>query len=217
MLIRLNKETSEQIIPQIATANQYAFYWGNLQNILKNLFISLVAILIIWFICLLTGRSAQGISLVLRVIGGLYWLWGPVYLASLRNANYRSYPYTAFWQGRILDVYITEELINQQEMLNKIGDLVTIENRQKKINVEVGDKTGFIATIKAPLKRIHKSINPGQKVEALLLSNDPDFIRVAKITDIYIPQNKLWVGEYPYLRRDLFKDVSRELTQNYAR
>lgn len=215
MLIPLNKETSEEIIPIIATANQYACYWGNVQNVLKNLFISLVAVLIIWFLGFLLG--AKGLSLVLRVIAGLYWLWGPIYWASLRNANYRRYPYSAFWRGRILDVFITEELIDEEHTLNKIGDLIIIENRQKKINVEVGDKTGFITIIKAPLKRIHKVLNPGQAVEGLLLSNDPDFGKIAKITDIYVPQHRLWVGDYPYLRRDLFKDVSRQLARSYVR
>lgn len=216
MLIPIKKEISEEIIPSIATANQYAYYGGNLQNILKNLFLSLVGVVIIWLVCLLFGRAFQGLSLILRFIAGLYWLWGPVYWASLKNQNYRRYPYVAFWRGRIVDVYITEELINEQEMLNKLGNLIVIENRQKKINLEVEDETGFRATIKAPLSRIHKAINPGQAVEALLLSNDPDFQKIAKITDVYIPRNQLWVGEYPYLRRDIFLDIRRELARIYA-
>lgn len=215
MLIPIKKKIAEEIIPVIATSNQYAYYWGNLQTILKNLFLSLVGILIIWLVCSVLGSRFQGFSLLLRFVAGLYWLWGPVYWASLKNADYRRYPYVAFWRGYIFDVYVTEELINEQQMLNKLGDLITIENRQKKINIEVEDQTGFTANIKAPLRRIHKSINQGQAAEALLLSNDPDFLKIAKITDIYIPNRKLWVGEYPYLRRDTFLEIRSELARIY--
>jgi hypothetical protein len=217
MLIPLKRETSEQIIPLIATGNQYAYYWGNWQNFLKNLFISLVGVLVIWLTGLILRAGGQGLSLILRFMVGLYWLWGPVYWASLRNASYRRYPYSAFWRGRILDVYITEELINERPTFNKLGDLMIIENREKRINLEVGDESGFSANIQAPLKRIHKAINPGQAVQGLLLSNDPNFTKIAKITDVYVPRHKLWIGEYPYLRRDVFLDVSRELARMYAR
>jgi hypothetical protein len=216
MLIPLKKEIGEEIIPLIATANQYAYYWRSLQNILKNLFLSLVGVVIIWLVCIVLGRAFQGLSLVLRLIAGLYWLWGPVYWASVKNGDYRRYPYVAFWRGRISDIYITEELINEQQMLNKLGDLIIIENREKKINLEVEDQTGFRTNIQAPLQRIYKTINRGQAVEALLLSNDPDFRKIAKITDVYIPRHQLWVGEYPYLRRDIFLDVRRELARIYA-
>ena len=217
MLIPLKRETSEEIIPVIATGNQYAYYWGNWQTLLKNLFISLVGVVVIWITGLILGAGGQGLSLILRVIAGLYWLWGPVYWASLRNASYRRYPYSAFWRGRILDVYITEELINELPTINKLGDFTIVENREKRINLEVGDKSGFRTNIQAPLRRIHKVINPGKAVQGLLLSNDPNFSKIAKITDVYVPRDKLWVGEYPYLRRDVFLDVSRKLARIYSR
>jgi hypothetical protein len=111
----------------------------------------------------------------------------------------------------VLDVFITEELIREEETVNKKGELVIIENRERRINVEVGDKTGFRATVQTPIRRIHKVINPGQIAEMLILSKQPDLSRIDKITDVYFPQHNLWIGEYPYLRRDVFTEVSREL------
>jgi hypothetical protein len=44
----------------------------------------------------------------------------------------------------------------------------------------------------------------------LLFSNDPKFRRVNKITtDAYLPQINLWVSDYPYLRRDVFMNLTR--------
>ncbi len=216
MLIPLKKEALNDMIPAIATGTQYTFYWANISTFLKNLFISLIGVLIFWLIGSILGKGADGVSLIFRVIAGLYWLWSPIYWASVRNSKYRKYNYTGFWRGRVLDVYISEEVINESSALDKLGKAIVVENLQKKINVEIGDKSGFRATITSPLKRIHKVINRGQAVEGLLLSNDPDFMRISQITDIYIPSHKLWIGEYPYVRRDIFLDLRKELAKIYG-
>lgn len=216
MLIPLKKEAVKDLIPAVATGTQYAYYWANIATLLKNLFISLIGILIFWLIGAVLGKGAEGLSLIFRVTAGLYWLWSPVYWGSVRNRKYRRYNHTGFWRGRILDVYITEEVVNESSALNKLGKAIIVENLQKKINLEIGDKSGFRATISSPLKRIHKVINRGQAVEGLLLSNDPDFMRIANITDVYIPRHKLWVGDYPYVRRDIFLNIRRELAKIYG-
>ncbi|WP_069790056.1 phosphate ABC transporter permease [Cyanobacterium sp. IPPAS B-1200] len=216
MLIPLRKEALNDMIPAIATGTQYAYYWANLSTLLKNLFISLIGVLIFLLLGAIFGEGFEGISLILIVTVGLYWLWGPVYWASVRNGKYRRYQYVGFWRGRVLDVYISEEVVNESSALDKLGKVIIVENLQKKINVEIGDKSGFRTTISSPLQRIHKVINRGQAVEGLLLSNDPDFMRISKVTDIYIPRHKLWVGEYPYLRRDIFLDVRKQLAKIYG-
>ena len=45
----------------------------------------------------------------------------------------------------------------------------------------------------------------------MVLSNDLDLARINKISDAYIPGQKLWVGQYPYLQRDVFTEVSLQL------
>lgn len=216
MLIPLKREAIKDLIPPIATGSQYIYYWANVQTFLKNLFISFVGVLIFWLVGLLFGRVGEGLSLILRVIAGLYWLWSPIYWASVRNGKLRRYNYCGYWRGKILDIYLTEELVNQESAIDKLGRLIIVENRQKKFNLEIGDKSGFRATITAPLQRIYKAIKPGDSVEGLLLSNDPDLMRIAQITDVFIPRYKLWLGDYPYLRRDLFLEIRRELIKVYG-
>jgi hypothetical protein len=210
-LVPLTRETFQQLIPFIATGSQYVYYWGALRDFLRRLLISVIALTTIWLLGKLAGEGGQAIKLLLDIVAGLYWLWSPVYWASVRNNHYRRLPYSGFWRGRVLDVYITEELLREEETVNKWGELVVIENREKRINVEVGDNTGFRATVQAPLSRLHKAITPGNTAEMLVLSKKPDLSRIDKVTDIYLPQHDLWVGEYPYLRRDLFAQVRREL------
>jgi hypothetical protein len=132
-------------------------------------------------------------------------------LASLRNAKARRFKYGGFWQGRILEVYLTEELIGEEQTVNQRGELVIVENRERCINLVLGDDTGFEVEVQAPLKRIYKGIAPNQVAELLLLSNRSNLDRIDLITDAYIPSQNLWIGQYPLLQRDVFAEVSQEL------
>ena len=217
MLIPLTREKFEQIIPLIATGPQYAYYWGKWQDLLNRLLISVVAVVVILLVGGLFGESAHALVLLLVVIAGLYWLWAPVYSASLRNAGYRRYRYSGFWQAKILEIFITEDLVGEEETVNQRGELVIIENRERRINLVIGDETGFEAEVQAPLQRIHKAIKKGQIAQLLVLSNQSDLARINKITDAYIPSQNIWIGEYPWLQRDIFSEVSLELANRNRR
>ncbi len=211
MLIPLTREKLEQLIPLIATSQQYSHYWGKWQDLLNRLLISVVAIVVILIIDLIIGESGQALLLLLGAIAGLYWLWCPVYLASTRNSTARRFKYGGFWQGKVVEVYLTEELIGEEETVNKRGELVIVENRERWINVVLVDETGFELEVHAPLKRIHKAITPGQFAELIVLSNRPDLSAIDKISDAYFPKQNLWLSQYPWLARDVFLEVSREL------
>jgi hypothetical protein len=211
MLKPLTREKLEQLIPLIATGQQYAYYWGKWQDLLNRLLISVVAIVVVVILDLVFGDQGGALILVLGAIASLYWLWAPVYQASIRNAANRRFKYAGFWRGKVLEVYLTEELIGEEETVNSRGELVIIENRERWINLVLGDETGFEVEVQAPLRRLYKAIAPGQTAELLVLSNQSDLGRINKITDAYIPKQNLWIGQYPYLQRDVFTEVSRQL------
>jgi hypothetical protein len=211
MLVPLTRETFEQIIPIIATGPQYGYYWGKWSDSLRRLLISVVALTITWLVGMLFGPGGFAIKIILDIIAGLYWLWSPVYLASIKNNTYRRIPYCGFWRGQVLDAFVTEELVGEEETVNQRGDLVIVENMERRINLLVGDRTGFQVKVQAPLRRIYKGIRPGAIAELLVLSKQADLETISQITDVYLPQQDLWVGEYPYLRRDVFRQISEEL------
>ena len=222
MLKPLTREKVEQLIPLIATGQQYAYYWGKWQDLLNRLLISVVAVVIILILDLIFGDGGEALILLLGAIAALYWLWSPVYSASVRNAKYRRYQYAGFWQGKVLDVYLTEELIGETETVNKRGELVIVENRERWINLVLGDETGFELEVRAPLQRMHKGIVPGHVAQLLVLSNQANLSKIDKITDAYIPNQNIWVGQYPWLQRDVFLEVSRQIgnapaTNSYIR
>ncbi|MGB7445060.1 MAG: phosphate ABC transporter permease [Coleofasciculaceae cyanobacterium] len=212
MLIPITREKFEEVVPLLATGPQYAYYWGKFPDFLKRVLISVLAVVIILlFKLLFSGGFSEGLSLSAGIIGGLYWLWGPVYWATIRNSQVRRNKYAGFWRGRVLDVFVTEDLVGKEETVNQKGELVIVENRERRVNVEVGDETGFTTLLQAPLRRLHKGINPGQLAEMLVMSNQSDLGRIAQTSDIHIPRLNLWVSDYPYLRRDEFIQVSAQL------
>ncbi|TAF14659.1 MAG: phosphate ABC transporter permease, partial [Nostocales cyanobacterium] len=121
------------------------------------------------------------------------------------------YKYSGFFRGRILDWWITEKLIGKQETVNNKGELVVIENREKRINLEIGDNTGFVVEFDAPLRAAHKAIARGQIAEMIVMSNSPDLSSIEEFSNIYIPSRNLWVSDYPFVREDLFTEMSTRL------
>ncbi|BAY18765.1 hypothetical protein NIES2109_53770 [Nostoc sp. HK-01] len=213
MLVPLTRQKFEQVIPLIATGQQYKYYWGNFSNFLQRLLVSVVAVVVILLVKALFGLDFGPILFFLGVLGAMFWLWYPVFQASIRNAKCRRYKYCGFFRGRILDWWITDKLMGKQETVNSKGELVIVENREKRINLEVGDDTGFSVELDAPLKPFHKAIARGQIAEMIVMSNRPDLSTIEDFSDVYIPSRDIWVNDYPYLRRDFFSEVSRRLRE----
>jgi hypothetical protein len=214
MLVPLTRQKFEQIIPLIATGQQYKYYWGKFSNFLQRLLVSVVSVVVILLVKALFGLEFGPILFFLGVIGALFWLWFPVFQASVRNAKCRRYKYSGFFRGRILDWWITDQLMGKQETVNSKGELVIVENREKRINLEVGDDTGFSVELDAPLRPYHKAIARGQIAEMIVMSNRPDLSTIEDFSDVYIPSRDIWVNDYPYIRRDFFAEVSRRLRED---
>jgi hypothetical protein len=213
MLVPLTRQKFEQLIPLIATGPQYKYYWGKVSNFLQRLLVSVVTVVVILLIKFFFGLEFGSVIFIFGVFGALFWLWYPVFEASIKNLKYRRYKYGGFFRGRILDWWITEELIGKQETVNSKGDLVIVENREKRINLEIGDDSGFTIEFDAPLRPAHKVIVRGQVAELLVMSNRSDLSTIEEFSNIYIPSRDLWVSDYPYLRQDLFVEVSRRLRE----
>lgn len=211
MLISLNRKKFEEIIPRVATGEQYKYTWGKLPDFLRRLLISLVGLVVALLMNLVLGEDLWALTFTVGLAAGFYWLWSPVYWASLKNFECRRYPYSGLWQGEVLDVFVTEDLIGKEETVNKLGELVIVENRERRLNLEIGDEVGFVTEIQVPLKRDHRIIRSGDRAEMVVMSDVPDLSRIGKVSDIYLPDYSLWVSAYPYLRRDIFVEVSKQM------
>jgi hypothetical protein len=214
MLVPITRQKFEQVIPILATGPQYAYCWGKFPVFIKRLLISVIAVVVVLILGLALGEGFNPVRLLLGIIAALYWLWAPIYWATRCNLEIRRYKYSGFWRGEVLDVFVTEELIGTEENVNNRGELLIVENRERRLNLDVGDETGFETQLQVPLRRTHKGIAPGQIAEMLVMSNQSDLGRIAKTSDVYIPSLNLWVSDYPYVQRDVFDQVSRQLGES---
>ncbi|MEB3211536.1 MAG: phosphate ABC transporter permease [Leptolyngbyaceae bacterium] len=218
MLIPLSRKKFEELIPLAATSNQYRYFWGRPADLLRRILFSLAGVfaaLLLGFFFREAGESFEVVMFIVGAIMAFYWLWAPVYLATRRNREYRRFQFSGFWSGEVVDTFVTEELKGTRETVDKRGDLVVIEDREKLFNLEVGDDTGFVATVKTPLKKEHRSIRVGDWAEMVVMSNRPDLSRIMKISDVFVSDANLWVSDYPYLRRDAFMEVSKRIRRGY--
>jgi hypothetical protein len=211
MLIPLTREKFEDLVPVVATGDQYKFCWGKPSDVLRRILISIAAVVVGVIIHFLLEGGFDLIIFPIGFAGGFYWLWAPVFIASRRNRELRRYPYSGFWEGEVVDVFISEELVGTEETVNKRGELVVVENRERCLNLEVADETGFYTRLQVPLKRDHRMIRPGDVAQMMVVSNRPDLSRIAQATDVYLADYNLWVSDYPYVQRDVFVDVSRQM------
>ncbi|MCU0552624.1 MAG: phosphate ABC transporter permease [Leptolyngbya sp. Prado105] len=216
MLVPLSRKKFEDLIPLVGTGAQYKYYWGKFPDVLRRVLISITALagLLLIRAFFATGELhdvVQGVTFFLIILALVYWLWSPAIQATMRNSGCRRYKYAGFLRGEVLDVFVTDELVGTEESVNNRGELVVTENRERRINVVVGDETGFETRIQVPLKREHQAIRIGDTAELLALSDRPDLGRISKVSDIFVSRVGVWVSDYPYLQRDEFESVSRQL------
>lgn len=210
MLIPLTEASTRQLIPAIATGPQYRYCWGQPQDFLRRLLISVI-LAIGALLAEKILRISGEIALVVGILGGLYWWWGPIVRAAQRNYRLRRYRYAAFWEGEIVDLYRSQTRIGTEETVNSQGRLVLIDKLETRVNVELLDENDFELRLQVPIKNDYKKLRRGQLVQLLLFSNDPQLSKLEAYSDAYVPALNLWVSDYPYLSREAFKFTSARL------
>jgi hypothetical protein len=156
---------------------------------------------------LLFSSQFGSVVLVTGVVFALYLLWGPILQAGQKNATLRRYPAAAIFEGQVGDVYTTDVVEGRREQANKQGRLELVENHRTWITLELEDEDGYLGKVRCPFNKKYEKIRPGMVVRLLVLSERKDFSRVGALSDAWIPQLKLWVGEYPYLLRPAFEEL----------
>ena len=210
MLIPLRPGELQRLIPAVATGTQFQAMLGDPRKILQRLLISGIG----GVITLLIRQSLSFIRwgsvwLVAGVVLLLYILWGPILEAGRRNATLRRYPTAALFEGEVVDAYTRERVENQREQADANGRLELVENRRTWMILELADEDGYLGRVSFPMAKTHSAIRAGVLIRCLVLSERKDFSRVGALSDAWLPELRLWVGEYPFLLRPAFEDLCR--------
>ena len=210
MLIPLRPGELQTLIPAVATGTQFRFALGDPRKILQRLLISVIGGVITLLISQSLSFNRWGsVWLVTGFVLILYILWGPILEAGRRNATLRRYPSAALFEGEVIEAYTKERVENQREQADASGKLELVENRRTWMILELADEDGYLGRISFPMAKTHSAIRAGVLVRCIVLSDRKDFASVGALTDAWLPQLKLWVGEYPFLLRPAFQDLCR--------
>ena len=208
MLIPLRPGELEKLIPAVATGNQFRFAMGNPQQVLQRLMIAAIGGVITLLISQSQMASRWGsVWLVIGVVFLLYVLWGPIVQAGQRNATLRRYPSAALFEGEVADVQTRERVENSHEQADSRGKLELVENRRTWMFLELEDEDGYLGRISFPMDKKHQTIRRGTLLRCLVLSERKDFSRIGALSDAWLPELRMWVGDYPFLLRPAFEEL----------
>ena len=211
MLIPVTSSELARLIPSVATGPQFNACSGDPRKLLQRLLISLIGGVLLLLVSqtLAFNSRFSSLWLVAGVVTILYILWGPILEAGRRNATLRRYPAAAIFDGRVADLYTKEVVEDRREQTDRSGRLELVENKRTWLCLELEDEEGYLGQLRFPLEeKKHQVIRRGMVVRCLVLSERPDFSRIGAISDGWLPQVKLWVGDYPYLLRPAFEELS---------
>jgi len=206
MLIPINSNQISKLIPAVGTGSQFKYTLGNPRKILQRVIISSIG----GFITLIissTGDQTNNFWLLLCVIFFLYIIWGPILESSRKNLQIKKYKFFSIFDGYVSDIYKTEKIESSREQSNRQGRLELIENKRTWLVLELEDEDGYLEKLSFPMENKHSQIRVGQNIRCLLTSNNRNFEKNFYLTDAWLPEINLWVGEYPYLLRPAFEEI----------
>ena len=216
MLIPIKNSQVSKLIPSVATGGQFKYALGNPRKILQRVIISSIGAAITLVISNNQfGNQTDVLWLILCLGFALYVLWGPILEASRRNLKYRQFKFFSIFDGVISDIYKTERIESKREQTNRYGNLELVENKRTWISLELEDEDGYLNKISFPFENKHSQITQGLRVRCLVSSNERSFNGKLFLTDAWLPEINLWVGDYPYLLRPAFEEICYLYKNNF--
>ena len=208
MLIPLRLNQISKLIPAVGTGSQFKYALGNPRKILQRLIISSIGGIINFLISInQTGNQTYNLWLLLCVVFFLYIIWGPILESSKKNLKFRKYKFFSIFEGYISDIYKTEKIESSREQSNRQGRLEVVENKRTWLVLELEDEDGYLDKISFPMENKHSQIKLGSRIRCLITSNNKNFDQKFYLSDAWLPDINLWVGEYPYLLRPAFEEI----------
>ena len=208
MLVPVKPNQISKLIPSVGTGGQFKYSLGDSRKVLQRLFISSIGGIITFLISYSQiGKQTYSLWLLLCLVFFLYILWGPILESSRKNIKYKKYKFFALFEGYVSDIYKTEKIESTREQSNRQGRLEVVKNKSTWLVLELEDEDGYLDKISFPIENKHNQIRIGSNIRCLITSNNRNFDRDIHLTDAWIPDINLWVGEYPYLLRPAFEEI----------
>ena len=216
MLIPISLNQVSKIVPSVATGGQFKYALGDPRKILQRLIISSIGGVITFLISVSQDRNqTYSLWLLLCVLFFIYILWGPILEASKKNLKFRRFKFFSIFDGFVSDIYQLEKVESSREQTNRYGRLELIEKKRTWLVLELEDEEGYLGKISFPMENKHSFLKKGENVRCLVSSDSRNFNSKLVLTDAWLPDLNLWVGDYPYLLRPAFEEICFMYKNNF--
>ena len=208
MLIPIKQNQISKLIPSVGTGGQFRYALGDPRKILQRLIISSIGgVLNLLLFISQSSTQTENLWLLLCVIFFLYIIWGPILESSRKNIKYKKSKFFSLFDGYVSDIYKTERIESSREQSNRQGRLELIEKKRTWLVIELEDEDGYLDKISFPMENKHSLIRVGSNIRCIISSNYRNFEREISLTDAWLPDSNIWIGEYPYLLRPAFEEI----------
>lgn len=198
-IVILNPEELDRVLPVLPFSEQADFFAGGAAQAVQRWGASLALTVLFSKAALLAATS-------------LTWpLWWPWARAANKNFGIRSkVEYGGIWRTRILGV---ESGNRPRPKFGEEEELRTMPrfSAMKTCTIVVGEENGAQTKLVLPFDARYEYLRPGQPAEVLVLSSSTSFSDIKAIKDVYLPDKRLWLAEYPYIDRAEFVEVSLDI------
>eukprot|EP00597_Dinobryon_sp_UTEXLB2267_P006343 CAMPEP_0170080012 /NCGR_PEP_ID=MMETSP0019_2-20121128/16248_1 /TAXON_ID=98059 /ORGANISM="Dinobryon sp., Strain UTEXLB2267" /LENGTH=221 /DNA_ID=CAMNT_0010293753 /DNA_START=141 /DNA_END=803 /DNA_ORIENTATION=+ len=180
--------------------SQWRSYWGTskkerVQKVLESVLLAYGGMWLSWFLSFMAG------SLVAACIGTALifnWMFGP-YLNSARNNEtmyrYKNIPLQhAIYRGRIISLC---------KMRRRAGKTIGAIS-QEFVSIVVSDELNREMEIITPWQDEYNCLRTEMSFDTIIASPRNDFSKIVAITDSFVPACNVWVGDYPFVKRNSF-------------
>jgi hypothetical protein len=194
----LTQREIQALLPIGATGEQYAYFWGGPETATQRLGASLLGV-----VCFVN------VSAALAVPASTFFLWAPVALAARRNASARRGRNIGLWRCFVLSCEP-----KASPPAPGFYDRAVDAPERWMLSLTVGDESGAVVDLRVPLRKSHVDIEPGQRVNVVVSSDDNYFRTFEAVREAYFPDSNTWVGEYPFLDRRVMPRISERVARD---
>ncbi|GMH44393.1 hypothetical protein BSKO_12345 [Bryopsis sp. KO-2023] len=141
---------------------------------------------------------------------------GPWAMAGLRNFELisKGSSFSGIWHAEIMD---SELLDLRPESFGSRPPAKTVDGQS--VRLVIGDpwKGGIRVEIVVPYTMSLGPLDPGTPVELLVLSDDKKFSTFKVVREVFLPETRGWLSDYPFVDRDVFVRLSYQISQQNPR
>eukprot|EP00899_Mesostigma_viride_P010712 jgi/Mesvir1/19642/Mv09925-RA.1 len=208
-IVPLPPALRDELLPISATGEQYAYYWGGFDTISQRLALSLLGTMICY------GAD----NVLLSVFMAFFWLWAPVAYAAKRNLSIKDLKFPGIWEARVVQVSFAKRASTLEEDIQRRGDdmFSPVAAGRKYMKLVLGDPSGFAIEVEVPSQREFRQIRVGDAAQMLILSDQPSLRRFNVLRDVFLPDRRLWVSQYPHIHRAVYESVSDSMPVRLSR